>query len=356
LKTFTRDYTFNYASTENFDLYFGGRKFCVFDIETTGLSPSMNKVILSALLVPTDKGIKVTQFLAEDPFDEDLVLASTIDFLISEQVEYLVTYNGLAFDVPFTNRRLESLHHDVTIDCFNFDLNSFLRKTSVLPSLLEKLSQKSVEAYFGIGYERRDTISGREVSRLFYKYAEDKDPVKEKLILAHNREDVIQLFKLLHIIIFESEANLLRTEDFHEAIALSGFPVFEHELSARPKLYRNKLVITGKQFGRPLNATVFPDMDVDTVAEFSAPARSYRIEVPVLKYEDSLYVDLRPFRFSRDLMYILGVRELDGFVNDYVILREGENKKHREINAFSMLLIDSIMDRFAGYDEQPVTS
>ena len=69
MKTFTRDYRITGEYREQFMSYFAGMKPCILDIEATGLDPSRCKVCLVALLVQTDRGIRITQFLAENHYD-----------------------------------------------------------------------------------------------------------------------------------------------------------------------------------------------------------------------------------------------------------------------------------------------
>ena len=110
MKKFTRTYTSPLYHGEIFDMYHGDLKPCIFDIETTGLSAQRgNKIILTACMTADGKGSKITQFLAETPYEEDRVLMSTMEFLCEEGVDYLITYNGATFDIPFVKQRLELL-------------------------------------------------------------------------------------------------------------------------------------------------------------------------------------------------------------------------------------------------------
>ena len=74
MKTFTRDYRITGNYPQKFISYFPGMKPCILDIEATGLDPSKNKVCLAALLVRTGNGVRITQFLAENHYEENKVL------------------------------------------------------------------------------------------------------------------------------------------------------------------------------------------------------------------------------------------------------------------------------------------
>ena len=116
--------------------YYGSLKPCIFDIETTGFANGRNtsRVIMTALLIPSGENeISVTQFLAEDPYEEDRVLRATLDFLNEQKTDFLVTYNGTSFDIPFMNRRLEALHFPFALKMYNLDLYSWIRRNTGLP-------------------------------------------------------------------------------------------------------------------------------------------------------------------------------------------------------------------------------
>ena len=201
MKKFTRSYNTYIYSGQIFDLYHGGLKPCIFDIETTGLSAHRgNKIILTACLIPDSKGVTITQFLAENPYEEDRVIMATMNFLKDESVDYLITYNGASFDIPFMKQRLATKNLPYVLNMYEFDLYNFIRSNTGLKSQIGSLSQKNVERHFGISSNRKDVISGRESVKLFAEYAINQDSVIEKIILTHNREDVLQLCHLFNII------------------------------------------------------------------------------------------------------------------------------------------------------------
>ncbi|ASS37879.1 ribonuclease H-like domain-containing protein [Mogibacterium pumilum] len=201
MKKFTRSYNVPIYSGQIFDLYHGELKPCIFDIETTGLSAQRgNKIILTACLTADNRGVTITQFLAESPYEEDRVIMATMDFLKEEGIDYLITYNGSSFDIPFMKQRLDIKRLPYTLNMYEFDLYNFIRSNTNLKSKVGSISQKNIEQHFGISGNRKDVISGRESIKLFSEYAVNQDSVIEKIILTHNREDVLQLCHLLNII------------------------------------------------------------------------------------------------------------------------------------------------------------
>jgi hypothetical protein len=377
MKTFTRDYNIRPFGGGVFDLYFGGLRPCVFDIETTGLSSARGgKIILTAMMIPHGAGMRTTQFLAEDPYEEDRVIMATAQLLEEENIGCLITYNGDSFDVPFVKRRIDALGLPCDFMYFDFDVYSFLRKCSVLPEMLDSMSQKNVERYFGIGSDRYDVITGRESVKLYSDYVRTGDTVTEKVILTHNREDVLQLEKLLHAAGTDDFLPILRLASFDEAAGRTGFPSASGSLSARPRLAADCLTVTGRQFRPPgfLSAALFPDFDSDISAEFNSRSAAYEIRIPLLRRGRSSFCDL--IKLSRelgiektsgtgsgstegaaeaadnaqaahghcaDLMEI--IRDLPGCVNDYLILSDDGAVQHREMNMLAKLVSTRVFDR-----------
>lgn len=141
MKTFMRDYRITGEYSEKFMSYFHGMRPCILDIEATGLDPSRCKVCLVALLVQTETGIRITQFLAENSYEEIRVLDAVVEHLKDEDIRLLITFNGQAYDIPFLNRRLEMNFSDSHIDLFDFDLYRFLRKGTDLKDRAGSMSR-----------------------------------------------------------------------------------------------------------------------------------------------------------------------------------------------------------------------
>ena len=288
MKTFTRDYRITADYPAWFSSYFEGMKPCILDIEATGLDPSRCKVCLIALLVRTDSGVRITQFLAENHYEENRVLDAAMDFLKREDIGYLITFNGQAYDIPFMNRRLERNFSESHIDLFDFDLYRYLRKGSGLRSRIGSMSQKAIEEHYGIFSDRQDTISGRESVRLFDESSLTGNSTIEKIILTHNREDVLQLFRLMHL-------SLNEPEDTDAALAVHGFPSEDGRFVIRPALsVPGKILrITGEQLRHPVSASYFPDETSPVTAVFNASSSSFEISLPVSRIDSECYVDLQ---------------------------------------------------------------
>lgn len=308
MKVFTRDYRITGDYPPQYETYFRDMKPCVFDIESTGLDPARSKVCLTAMLTKTDSGVRITQFLAENHYEEDRVLQATMDFFRSENIDYLITFNGQAFDVPFMNKRLEASFMDEYLRMYNFDLYRFLRKGTDLKNRIGSMSQMSIEDHYGIFSDRKDTITGRESVAMFNEYSITGNSAVEKIILTHNREDVLQLHRLMYLSMDEPD-------DFDAAIASLGFPVMNGRFIARPYISsaKNLFRITGEQLASPVSAAFFPDIDDPVTAVFNAASSSYEIDVPLGRLGNNYYIDLEPLGidFNEDPDCVNGFLILD---------------------------------------------
>ena len=382
MKKFTRSYNTYIYSGQIFDLYHGELKPCIFDIETTGLSAQRgNKIILTACLIPNSKGVTITQFLAENPYEEDRVIMATMNFLKDESVDYLITYNGASFDIPFMKQRLEMKNLPYILNMYEFDLYNFIRSNTGLKSQIGSLSQKNVEQHFGISSNRKDVISGRESVKLFAEYAINQDSVIEKIILTHNREDVLQLCHLFNIIgrnnfgavLGEGDngcdgfngagihdvnmAPIVSNHRLDAALAQTGagLPSAGGELTARPRLAAGCLTVARRQLRAPhklsdntdfaINANFFPETASSISAEFIKENCSYQIRVPLEKHENSQFLDIKKMLLDAEssgdntqIKCAHLLKDSDNLINDYLLLVNEGSELNREINLLSVLI------------------
>ena len=281
---------------------------CVLDIEATGLDRSRCKAILIGLLMRTDSGVRITQFLAENHYEEDKVLDAAMDYLEDNDAGYLITFNGCAFDVPFINARLDANFLGRQLKMYHFDLYRFLRKCTDMKDRLPSMSQMAIENHYGVLLDRRDTITGRESVTLYDQYAISGNSTIEKIILTHNREDVLHLNRLMYLALAD-------VPDIHQALAKYGFPAAGGRLSVRPKIksFARMLRITGEQITDPVAAAYFPDADMPLTVTFNATSSSFEISAPVSSHDEDLYMDI-------SFLDSAGLRDDPDCVGSYLIL------------------------------------
>ena len=264
---------------------------------------------------------------------------------------------------------------------YEFDLYNFIRSNTGLKSQIGSLSQKNVEQHFGISSNRKDVISGRESVKLFAEYAINQDSVIEKIILTHNREDVLQLCHLFNIIGRNNFGAVLgegdnRCDGFNGAgihdvnmapIVLNhrldaalaqtgaGLPSAGGELTARPRLAAGCLTVAGRQLRAPhklsdntdfaINANFFPETASSISAEFIKENCSYQIRVPLEKHENSQFLDIKKMLLDAEssgdntqIKCAHLLKDSDNLINDYLLLVNEGSELNREINLLSVLI------------------
>ncbi|MBQ1328908.1 MAG: ribonuclease H-like domain-containing protein, partial [Mogibacterium sp.] len=179
------------------------------------------------------------------------------------------------------------------IGMYHFDLYRFLCKCTDMRKRVERMSQMSIEDHYGILSDRGDTINGRESVALFDQYALSGNSTIEKIILTHNREDVLHLHRLMYL-------TLADVPDIHQALAVYGLPAAGGRLSVRHTIKRASsgkkadpvLKITGEQIKDPVSCAYFPDGNSPVTAVFNSESRSFEIDVPVNTHPESMFMDI----------------------------------------------------------------
>lgn len=174
------------------------------DIETTGLSPEHDRVILIGCAYLQHGSWQLIQWYDETGTSEADVLLSFLIF--AKHYRTLIHYNGARFDLPFLRTRIAhtpaaaSLGGDQVLDQMeSLDLYQGIRPWKHLLGL-DSLRQQSVEAFLGDG--RTENLDGADLVKIYRtsvaavrlvpESAEDQDNVREmqQLILEHNAADV----------------------------------------------------------------------------------------------------------------------------------------------------------------------
>ncbi len=355
--------TTEYFSYRLLDEYLGDMKFCVFDIETLGLNPSVSPAVLFGFLEPdADGSAEITQYFLNDLSEE----RDTLD-LITEKLneyDYVITYNGRHFDIPYVERRYRLLNRSgLRLNPYNLDLYLILYGHSPLKEKLTNLKQKSIERYMGFAGERDDEITGKESVELYYHYLlEENSEIKEKIkstILLHNYDDVLQLYRILPV---------LKYADIHKALNKLGFPVrtsaeapdsaanpclsmfagsnismFEIDDSpavnlpdmniSEIKLSSKNLIISGKYIGMPESYIRYGSFDRPYEVVLTLDNR-FEVKIPVQKEKTSVFVNLNDYFCDSSSFSRYG-----GYVNDYLILSDNGSINYLELNAFTKQLL-----------------
>lgn len=165
-----------------------------FDTETTGLSTGAgNSIFLIGYSRIVENGIEVTQHILRDPSSEAAFLYGFLDDFKDE--DYLVSYNGKAFDWPQVKSRHTFVRNQVPrLPAFgHIDLLHAARRLwkHELPSCRLSIVEKEK-----LGIHRVGDTPGSMAPLLYFDYIHEKEPDHLKGIIEHNDQDVRSLIHL----------------------------------------------------------------------------------------------------------------------------------------------------------------
>lgn len=313
-------YKYEKYNSNIYEKYFGNLRIGFFDIETTGLSREKNRIILAGFAIPEDETITTYQYLADDTSEEPLLLKKSLE--IMEKLDMVVTYNGKAFDMPFLSSRCraDKVHISTTLP-YNLDLYQAVKNHSPLKGFLPNLRQKTVENFMGLWSARDDEISGAESVELYYHYAGTKDEKIREVILLHNRDDILQLSRLLPI---------LDKCDVHNMVFAGGFPK-NNLIITSIELTSDSLVISGVQRKNRKNLQLYDDFGTGIHASFRESEGDFNIHIPLISAEGLLLCNLLNMPFEHE-------ESKEGFL----ILKYHDDTDYCKINDLVSLIIDYI--------------
>jgi len=146
------------------------------DIETTGLSSEYCEITVVGIYLVGGFDTRFMQLVGADVTADNILEAL-------EGVDVIYTYNGSRFDLPFISSRLGInlaelfTQHDLMYDCWQNNLYGGL---------------KCVERQLHIPRQLKD-MNGAEAIRLWWQYVNDYDKDALAVLLAYNKEDVVNL-------------------------------------------------------------------------------------------------------------------------------------------------------------------
>lgn len=338
MKTLERKIELKPFDNKIFDYFFKDMKIAVFDLETTGLSPSSGGIILSGILLINGTEGTVIQHFAETLSDEPAVIAATIETL--KDVDAVITYNGQHFDIPFMEKRMTSCEMKYSakdLPLYNLDLYLVLNGHSHLRDFLPDLKQKTIEIFMGIAAGRDDEISGSESVSFYASYERNHDPDLEKKILLHNSDDVEQLYKLLPVI---------TKADFYKAMYKIGFPIksskpeFPDTVVNKIVMDSKELVLKGKQKGNLLDYLAFATEENPYSVAFSKDLREWEIKVPIQKKMGAFIVNAAAISPDYKELSVFPTYE-----SGFLILKLGPDMNYQEAIALSKLVLKAVENR-----------
>ena len=307
-----------------FNMYLGGKSFIVFDIETTGLTPANSKVILTGLLsVKSDHTAQIIQYFADQEDDEEALIRATSEELA--KTDYIITYNGKHFDMPFMKKRAEK-YNIAFPDPYNLDLYLLISGYAPFKDSLPGLKQKNIETYLGLSADREDLISGKESVKLYHQYMETKRMDLEKKILLHNHDDIIQLYQILPII---------DKLDFHKAMFKRGFPTGRFILDTI-RFKGRDLSVTAHQIANPIDYITFPTETAPYMLMLTQSTASAEVIFSCECESGAIYLDAQAILGTS----ITRIEHFPNIVDGYLILSQNQKVNEMEINAFLKIFFE----------------
>ncbi|MGI6722353.1 MAG: ribonuclease H-like domain-containing protein [Anaerovoracaceae bacterium] len=309
-------------SSSVFDEYFRGLRVGYFDIESTGLSPRRCSMVLAGLVFPDDGKYIARQYFAEDPEEEPAVIAALLSDLTS--LDVIVTYNGCRFDVPFLEKRMEINGMDHVDLPYQLDLYRLVRYHSDIGNFTPNLKQKTLEDFLGLWSERSDEIDGKESVRLYYQWLDTRDEEIREIICLHNRDDILQLARLMAVIV---------KTDFHAAMTDFGFPCRDTIITDLI-LRDDAISISGVQTGEPVDYVFYGREGLEY--NFSSADAGFDIRAALNERDGVVFADLSPSGIQWP--------EDPSLVGSLLMLKDQGKVNNRAVNLFARALIERIQE------------
>ncbi len=169
---------------------FGHRRMLFLDIETCGLSAA--PVFLVGLGMVVERNLVLRQLFARD-YTEERALLHELERVI-RQFDFLVTFNGKSFDVPFLRDR--ATHHRMrfSMDLPHLDLLWMARRRwkHALPDCRLKTLEWRI-----LRRRRAGDVSGAEIPGLYHDYVKRGEPHRLIPVFHHNLLDVVAMVELI---------------------------------------------------------------------------------------------------------------------------------------------------------------
>ncbi|MGE5179270.1 MAG: ribonuclease H-like domain-containing protein [Bacteroidota bacterium] len=179
---------------------FGHRRVLYMDIETCGLSAA--PVFLVGLCTVGDRNLVLRQLFARDYAEEKALLAEVRR--VAGEHDFLVTFNGKAFDVPFLRDR--AVHHRLPtpIEMPHLDLLWMARRRwkEILPDCKLKTIEWRV-----LRRRRAGDVGGSEIPGLYHDYVKRGEAHRLLPVFHHNLLDVVAMVELTPVI-FDPEVTV----------------------------------------------------------------------------------------------------------------------------------------------------
>ena len=169
---------------------YGHRRMLFLDIETCGLSAA--PVFLVGLCMVGDRNLVLRQLFARDYSEERALLEELAR--LAREFDFLVTFNGKSFDVPFLRDR--ATHHRMafSLELPHLDLLWMARRR--WKHMLPDCRLKTLEWHV-LRRRRAGDVSGAEIPGLYHDFVKRGEPYRLLPVFHHNLLDVVAMVELI---------------------------------------------------------------------------------------------------------------------------------------------------------------
>ncbi|MEE1227397.1 MAG: ribonuclease H-like domain-containing protein [Lachnospiraceae bacterium] len=175
-----------------------GRDYLFFDIETTGFLKDTTLLYLIGCGYYVGDTFHMIQWFNDDAVSEEQILKAFFEEF-SKKNYTLISFNGESFDIPYLKRHYEMNELDSSFlsFCVSLDIYRLMRPFQYFLGMTHG-RQKDWEEYLGI--HREDTYNGGQLISLYKEYLKTHDSELLKLLLLHNRDDILGMSQLLPLL------------------------------------------------------------------------------------------------------------------------------------------------------------
>ena len=169
---------------------YGHQRMLFLDIETCGLSAA--PVFLVGLCMIGDRNLVLRQLFARDYSEERALLEELAR--LAREFDFLVTFNGKSFDVPFLRDRATHHRMGFSLELPHLDLLWMARRRwkHALPDCRLKTLEWHV-----LRRRRAGDVSGAEIPGLYHDFVKRGEPYRLLPVFHHNLLDVVAMVELI---------------------------------------------------------------------------------------------------------------------------------------------------------------
>lgn len=170
------------------------KKLVFLDTETTGLAGGTGTLaFLIGVARFDDNGLRLTQFLIEDPSDEPAMLLALSNYGLD--IEAVVTFNGKSFDMPLIKTRylLNRMPYPFS-EWGHLDLLHLSRR--IWRQRLANRSLKDLEVEILHLPRSEDEVPGWMIPEIYFNYLRTGDASQIANVVYHNAMDIVSLAAL----------------------------------------------------------------------------------------------------------------------------------------------------------------